>query len=461
MTGRPAAPDEGPELPEFPFPGSSHRGPAPLFARLRAERPVVRVAWRGGGHAWLVTRHEDVIRVLDDPRFSRAASYAPEAPRFDGLFQAPPGMIISLDPPDHTRLRALAEQAFSPERVEGMRPRVREVAGRLLDELEKSGPGPADLVAGFAAPLAMTVICELLGVPEADRDRFHAWVRQFADVSAPPEQAAEGGEKLGAYIAGLVAAKQAEPADDVLSALIGARLGTGTDVDEDPGTGRGPDAGTGAGADTDADADAGADAQDGSPGARAGGGDRLRFDELVGLGFTLLGAGFDSSAGQIGNFAATLLARHRDVWRRLGEHPEEIPAAVEELLRTVNLNGNDTSGLPRIATEDVAVGGVVIPAGEAVFLAFPSANRDAAVFPDPDRADFGRADNPHLAFGHGIHRCLGAPLARLELTVALEELTHRFPGARLAVPEHELIWRAGDVNHNLLALPVELPRSTA
>ncbi|GAA2501969.1 cytochrome P450 [Streptomyces gobitricini] len=417
----PACPAEGGlELPEFPFPGSSHRGPAPLFARLRAERPVVRVAWRGGGHAWLVTRHEDVIRVLDDPRFSRAASYAPDAPRFSGLFQAPPGMIISLDPPDHTRLRALVEQAFSPERVEGMRPRVREVAGRLLDELEKSEPGPVDLVAGFAAPLAMTVICELLGVPEADRDRFHAWVRQFADVSAPPERAAEGGEQLGAYIAGLVAAKQAEPADDVLSALIGASLGDGAD-----------------------------------------GEDRLGFDELVGLGFTLLGAGFDSSAGQIGNFTATLLARHRDVWRRLGEHPEEIPVAVEELLRTVNLNGNDTSGLPRIATEDVAVGGVVIPAGEAVFVAFPSANRDAAVFPDPDRADFGRAGNPHLAFGHGIHRCLGAPLARLELAVALQELTRRFPGARLAVGEHELIWRAGDVNHNLLALPVELSRSTA
>ncbi|MER7112505.1 cytochrome P450 [Streptomyces sp. NPDC000229] len=422
MNLRPTGPAEGHlELPEFPFPGSSHRGPAPLFARLRAERPVVRVAWEGGGHAWLVTRHEDVVRVLGDPRFSRAASYAPDAPRFSGLFQAPRGMIISLDPPDHTRLRALAEQAFSPQRIEGMRPRVRELAGRLLDEVEKgAGQGPVDLVAGFAAPLAMTVICELLGVPEADRDQFHSWVRQFADVSAPKERSAEGGEKLGAYIAGLVAAKQREPADDVLSALAAARLGDG-------GSGE----------------------------------DRLAFEELVGLGFTLLGAGFDSSAGQIGNFTVTLLADHPDVWRRLGEHPEEIPAAVEELLRTVNLNGNDTSGLPRIATEDVTVGGVVIPAGEAVFLAFPSANRDAAVFPCPDRADFERADNPHLAFGHGIHRCLGAPLARLELAVALEELTRRYPGARLAVPEHELCWRAGDVNHNLLALPVELSRSTA
>ncbi|MEU7061151.1 cytochrome P450 [Streptomyces sp. NPDC046197] len=425
-------PTPGPveDLPPFPFPGSSHRGPAPLFARLRAERPVVRVQWAGGGHAWLVTRHRDVRAVLDDPRFSRAAAYAPGAPRFSGLFQAPPGMIISLDPPDHTRLRALAEQAFSAARIAAMRPRVRELAAGLLDALEKqAGQGPVDLVAGFAAPLAMTVICELLGVPEADREQFHVWVRQFADVSGPPERAAEGGERLGAYIARLVGerrggvAEDGEPtsaqgrrgADDVLSALAAARIGE----------------------------------------------DRLGFDELVGLGFTLLGAGFDSSAGQLGNVVATLLAGHRDVWRRLGEHPGDIPAVVEELLRTVNLNGNDTSGLPRIATEDVTVGGVVIPAGDAVFLAFASANRDEDVFPHADRTDFHRAGNPHLAFGHGIHRCLGAPLARLELSVALAELTRRFPDAALAVPEEDLRWRAGDVNHNLLALPVRLTRSTA
>ncbi|MEU0130748.1 MULTISPECIES: cytochrome P450 [unclassified Streptomyces] len=404
------------ELPDFPFPGSGYDGPAPLLARLAAERPVLRVDWAGGGHAWLVTRHQDVRAVLEDTRFSRAASYAPDAPRFGGLFQAPPGMIVSLDPPDHTRLRDLAAQAFSPERVESMRPRVREVAGRLLDALEKEADaGPVDLVAGFAAPLAMTVICELLGVPEADRDRFHSWVRRFADVSAPEDESAEGGRLLGGYIAELVAARLREPADDVLSALAAARAGE----------------------------------------------DRLSFDELVGLGFTLLGAGFDSSAGQIGNFAAMLLARHPEVWRRLGEEPGEIPAVVEELLRIVNLNGNDTSGLPRIALEDVDVGGTTVPAGDAVFLAFVTANRDPDVFPEGARADFGRTHNPHLAFGHGIHRCLGAPLARLELAVALEEMTRRFPGAGLAVPEAELPWRTGDVNHNLSRLPLHLRRSTA
>ena len=222
---------------------------------------------------------------------------------------------------------------------------------------------------------------------------------------------------LGAYIADLVAARQQSPGDDVLSALIMARGGAA---------------------------------------GHEGPADRLTFDELVGLGFTLLGAGFDSSAGQLANFALALLADHPEAWRRLGECPQEIPAAVEELLRTVNLNGDDTSGLPRIATEDVVIGGVTVPAGDAVFLAFPSGNRDPAVFERPDQVDLLRTGAGHLAFGHGIHRCLGAPLARLELAVAVEELTRRFPGARLAVPEQELCWRLGDVNHNLLALPVHL-----
>jgi cytochrome P450 len=406
---QPAGADVQP--PAFPFPkGSSYQGPDPAFAELRAKCPVARVETEDGGHAWLVTRHADVLAALADARLSREAVYAPGAPSFAGLFQAPPGMIISLDPPRHTRLRALAAQGFSSARIEAMRPRIREVAAGLLDALVQAGAdgSPVDLVGGFAAPLAMAVICELLGVPQEDRAAFLDWVRRFADVSGPAEDAIEARESLGAYMAGLVAGKTAEPADDVLSALIQA---------ED-------------------------------------GGDRLGFEELVGLGYTLLGGGFDSAAGQIGNFALTLIAHHPADWRRFGEQPELIPAAVEELLRTVNLTASDTSGLPRVATADVEIGGTTIPAGDAVFFAFASANLDESVFPDPRRRDFARAENPHLAFGHGIHRCLGEPLARVELVVALEELTRRLPAARLAVPEAGLRWRTGDVNHNLAELPV-------
>lgn len=414
-TPEPGTPAPG--APGFPFPGSTYRGPDPHFARLRAERPVVRVEVAGGGHAWLVTRHADVRAVLEDSRFSRAAVYEPGAPKFEGLFQAPPGMIVSLDAPEHTRLRALASQAFDAARVEAMRPRVRELVAGLLDAMEADGQTAdgrqADLLDRFAVPLALTVICELLGVPVEDRDRFHTWVRQFAAVGGPEEEAVAGRENLGAYIAGLVAEKRERPADDVLSALIAARLD-----DERLGAAR------------------------------------LNEQELIVFGYTLLGAGFDSTASQIANSVLALIAHHPDTWRELGRAPEAVPAAVEELLRGVNLFATDTSGLPRIATEDVRVGDETIPAGDAVFLAFTSANRDGSVFPDADRLDFAREDNPHLAFGHGIHRCLGAPLARLELAEALAALTRRFPGLRTAVPESELRWRTGDVNLSLLALPV-------
>lgn len=403
------------EPPAFPFPGSSYRGPDPHFARLRAEQPVVRVPAVGGGHTWLVTRHADIRAVLDDERFSRAATYEPSAPKFIGLFQAPPEMIISLDPPAHTRLRGLAAQAFSAEQIEAMRPRVRQVVSLLLDRVEKEADdSPVDLLGQFTTPLALTVISELLGVPDEDREVFHGWIRQFAAVDGPEEEAIEGRERLSAYMARLVATKITNLGDDVLSALIKARNGD----------------------------------------------DRLSTEELIGLGYTLLGAGGDSSASQLANSILTLLAHHRDVWHRLGEHPAEIPAAVEELLRGVNLFANDTSGLPRIATEDVTIGGVTVPAGDAVFLAFASANRDEAVFTDPEHLDFTRVDNRHLTFGYGAHRCLGAPLAHIELATAIEELTRRFPAARLAVPEHELNWQLGDVNHRLTALSVDLHGNT-
>jgi cytochrome P450 len=392
---------------EFPYSGSTYLGPDPRFAQLRAHEPVARVPVRGGGHAWLITRYEDVRAAAADPRLSRAAAYAPGAPQFDGLFQAPPGMIVSVDPPEHTRLRRLAEQAFSPARIESMRPRIAQLVDELLGEWDAKPP-PLDLMEHFATPLALTVICELLGAPVADREQFRSWVRQFAVVDGPAEAAVEAREQLGAYIGSLVAAKRETPGDDVLSALIAARDGS----------------------------------------------DRLSEQELVIFGYTLLGAGFDSSAGQIGNFVLALLAHHPQQWQRLHAFPREIPSTVEELLRGVNISTTDTSGLPRIALSDIMIGGVTIPAGDAVFFGYTSANHDETVFPEPDRLDFGRAPGGHLAFGHGIHRCLGAPLARLELELALRGLTGRFPGLRLAVPESELPWRTGDVNHTLKELPV-------
>ncbi|SFR24022.1 nocardicin N-oxygenase [Lentzea waywayandensis] len=394
----------------FPVPGSSYRGPAPEFAGFRASSPVVRLPANGGGHCWIATTQDSVRVVLDDVRFSRAASYEPTAPTFPGLFQAPPGMIISLDPPAHTRLRDLVSQAFSVDRIESMRPRIQQLVTELLDQADSEAlEGPVDLLGRFTFPLAIIAISDLLGVPAGDRDTFARLIREFAAVDAP-ELAAAAGEQLGEFMAALVFGKMAAPGDDVLSALTEARIGD----------------------------------------------DKLEVGELIGLGYTLLGAGGDSTACHLASSVLTLLGHHRDVWVRLGERPEEVPAAVEELLRWITLSTNDTTGLPRIATEDVLLFGVTIPKGDAVFVSTNSANRDETLFIDPDALDFARTDNAHLAFGYGIHRCLGAPLARIELTTAFEELTRRFPAARLAVAEEELEWQKADMNHRLVALPVDL-----
>ncbi|MFJ6294388.1 cytochrome P450 [Streptomyces griseoviridis] len=183
-------------------------------------------------------------------------------------------------------------------------------------------------------------------------------------------------------------------------------------------------------------------------------GDRLSEPELVTFGFTLIGAGFDTTANQLANSVLALIGRHRDQWETLVARPARIPTAVDELLRHVNLFATDTSGFPRIAAEGLEIGGVRIAAGDAVLLSLASANRDGTVFEDPDRLDVGRAHNPHLSFGHGIHHCLGKHLGRMEMEIALTGLVSRLPELRLAVAEAELPWHVGEINHTLTSLPV-------
>ncbi|WP_328691609.1 cytochrome P450 [Streptomyces caniferus] len=393
----------------FPFPGSSYNGPAPHYARLRTDQPVVRVRTAGGVDAWLVTRYEDVRAALADPRLSRARTCRPGAPRIGGSMTTTPEMIISLDGAEHARLRKLVVGAFTTRRVEQMRPGVQKVADELLDDMADRG-GPVDLVEQLTVPLPLTVIGELLGVPREDLRQFETYARAFATVDdrAGGEESLAGLAKLNEYIVGLIADKRAEPADDMLSDLIAAR-------DHD---------------------------------------DRLSEQELVTFGFTLIGAGFDTTANQLANSVLALVAGHRDQWRSLVEDPGRIPAAVEELLRHVNLFATDTSGFPRMAVEDLEIGGVHIAAGEPVLLSLASANRDPSVFDDPDRLDLSRGRNPHISFGHGIHYCLGKQLGRMEMEIALAGLVRRFPDLRLAVPESELPWHTGEINHTLTSLPV-------
>ncbi|WP_377270029.1 cytochrome P450 [Peterkaempfera sp. SMS 1(5)a] len=393
----------------FPFPGSSYQGPAPQYARLRAECPVARVHTEGGVDAWLLSRYEDVREALADPRLGRADTVKADAPRIGGAMTSTPEMIISMDAPEHSRLRKLAAGPFTARRIEQLRPTVQRIADELLDEMAGRS-GPLDLVRQLTLPMPLRVIGEFLGAPMEVLELFAVNARDFVTVDDQEEggDSRTGLAKLYESMVAVVADKRANPADDLLSALIAAR-------DE---------------------------------------GDRLSEQELVTFAFTLIGAGFDTTASQLANSVLALIGRHRDQWRWLAEDPARVPAAVEELLRHVNLFSTDTAGNPRIAREDLEIAGVRIAKGDAVVLSITSANRDAAVFADPDRLDLARAHNPHLSFGHGMHYCIGKQLSRLELEVAIDGLVRRFPDLRPAVPEADLVWHQGEINHSLAALPV-------
>ena len=371
-----------------------YANPHPTYARLRAEAPVNRVRDPNGLEYWLVSRYDEARAALADERLSKDPRRAWDALRAAGMVSGEPGEatfdLHSTDPPDHTRLRALVAKGFTAGRVERLRPRVGEIAADLLSSL--AGRESADLVEEFAYPLSLTVIAELLGVPVADRDRFRAWTMAAitpAYVAGSGMSREEAGRLLRSYAEELVAAKRPGE-DDLLSALIAAR-------DEER---------------------------------------RLTTTEIVVLTQQLLFAGHEPSTNLIGNALAALLTRPEER-ALLRDRPELLPRALEELLR---YDGPTVRASPRYATEDLELGGVRIPAGSVVVVGLAAANRDPSRFADPDRLDLARADNPHLAFGHGIHRCLGAPLARAEAEIAIGMLLRQFPGLTLACPAEELTW---------------------
>lgn len=384
--------------------------PYAAYAALREAGPVHRITGADGSPAWLVTRYDDVRSALADPRLSLDRRHA--GPGGYRGFALPPALdanLLNMDPPDHTRVRRLVVKAFTPGRVETLRAPVRRVADELLDAMAERGR--ADLIADYAGPLPITVICDLLGIPQRDRRDFLAW----SDALITPDPSRPEGMKqaIGAmleFYTGLIAAKRAEPGDDLLSDLIAVR-------DDAP-------------------------AADGS--------DRLTEDELTSLAFLILFAGYENTVHLIGNAVLALLD-HPDLLRQLQQNPAELPTAVEEFLR---YDGPGPLAIRRFPTQDVEIGGVRIPAGDSVLLAIASANRDPARFPAPDALDRGRDLSGHLAMGHGIHYCLGAPLARMEAVTALEALLGRFPELRLDVPRGELRHRRTLRSRGLISLPV-------
>ncbi|MFD7441340.1 cytochrome P450 [Streptomyces sp. NPDC059909] len=372
--------------------------PFPLYRQLREDSPVRRALIAGGLEAWLVTRYEDGLAALSDPRLSsdvrdasdhRLLQQLPETERDSMLSN-----MLRSDPPDHTRLRRLVSKAFTARRMAELRPRIQEITDGLLDAFVPAGR--ADLVADFALPLPVTVISELLGVPVEDRHEFQRWtddmIMRGAELPDPAVVNAAW-QDMRAYLTKLLETKRARPADDLLSALITAR-------DEEQ---------------------------------------QLNEDELIAMAFLLLVAGYITTVNLIGGGIAALLA-HPDQLELLRSDPELLPGAIEEFLR---YDGPVSPGIARFAREDVEIAGVTVPRGATVLIASAIADRDPGRFPDPDRLDITRRDNAHLAFGHGIHYCLGAPLARLEGQVAIGTALRRLPGLALAVPPGELRWRPG------------------
>ena len=387
---------------------SYYQDPLGFFAQLRESRPVARVRMPDYGPAWIVTRYADVRALLNDPRLARDVHRWPGGGRSrpseeTGVY----AHMLHADPPDHTRMRRLVQKAFAPRRA-ALRPRAEEIAADLLEEMAAHGDA-VDLLDAYARPLPIRVLCELLGIPAADR----AWI---AATVAAYDQSAEHDRvelELAAYFTQLINDRRAEPGDDLVSAL--------TLVTDDT---------------------------EGADGAA----DKLSGEELLATVFLLVMAGFDTTVNLIAS-GTLALATHPEQMARLRADPSLLPAAVEELLRfTSPVNhAND-----RFTTHDVTVGDVVIPAGQWVFPAISSANHDPAQFPDPDRLDLGRDTSGHVAFGHGIHHCLGAPLARMEAEVALGALLARFPGLSLATAPQALRWRPVSLMNGLESLPVRL-----
>ncbi len=379
--------------------------PYAVYARLRETAPVQRITGPDGSPAWIVTRYEDVRQALADPRLSLDKRHA--LPGSYRGFALPPALdanLLNMDPPDHTRIRRFVTQAFTARRIEELRTPVRRIADDLLDAVAPHGR--ADLVAAYAAPLPIAVICELLGVPPHSRRDFRDWTDAL--VAPDPAQPGRAKEAIGSMLGffhELLAHKRAEPADDLLSALIAVR-------------------------------------EEGE--------DRLSEDELMSLAFLILFAGYENTVQLIGNATLALL-RHPAQLAALRADPTRIGPAVEELAR---YDGPALLAIRRFPVEEVTIGGVTVPAGETVLLSLASADRDPARFPEPDRLDLSRDTAGHLALGHGIHYCLGAPLARLETGIALSALLERFPRLALDTAESELRRRPSARARGLIALPV-------
>jgi cytochrome P450 len=392
-----------------PFTPEALANPYPMYRELREHAPMYRSELMDG---WVLTRYEDVLAVLKHPRMSadrrrarnRMVAQAMAAQEEAGPFSQASTMLSS-DPPEHTRLRGLVSKAFTAKVVEQMRPRIQEIVDHLLDAAQDKGS--MDLIWDFAYPLPVIVIAEMLGVPSERRDDFKRWSDDIVATLGGPlvsEDALERGRKsavdMASYFQGIIAERRREPREDLLSLLVAAEER----------------------------------------------GDVLSEEELIATCMLLLAAGNETTTNLIGNGMLALF-EHPDEFERLRESPSLVDSAVEEMLRFTG----PVQATGRVAQEPIEIGGVTVEEGQLAFCMLAAANRDPAAFDDPERFDVGRTDNKHIAFGYGIHFCLGAPLARAEGQIAFRELLARLPDLRLA-GDYE--WNANIILRGLKKLPV-------
>ena len=372
--------------------------PAPELARIRSEQPVfgVRRALPASGSLtmWLITKYADARELLASRDTSNSLGRV-------GSAAAQPGFLVSLDPPDHTRIRRMLTAQFSMRRLTTMRPYVEEITTKFLDQMEATGP-PADLMEAFALPLPSLVICELLGVPFEDQHEFQRRSDIMLDASATRQQQTQNTHEMNAYMQSLVDRHREDPGDDILGMLIRDHAAELTD------------------------------------------------EELVGIGNILLVAGHETTSNTIG-LGTLLLLQHPDQLALVRDDPEMITGAVEEILRYLSIVH---TGTPRIILKDMIIGDETLEAGDVAMVSLPSANRDANFLADPDVFDVTRQPQAHLTFGHGIHQCLGQQLARLEMSVAFPALLQRFPTLSLAAPVSDLTFRGDGPVNGVRELPV-------
>ncbi|WP_208446855.1 cytochrome P450 [Streptomyces sp. SUK 48] len=396
-------------LPEHPMPRAAGCpfDPPPALKELQSERPVSRVRIWDGSSPWMITRHEDVRALLGDPRIS-ADPRRPGYPHRSAATQERDrsrSTFLTMDDPEHARLRRMVTAPFTIKKVEALRPSVQRIVDDLIDKM-LAGPHPTDLVEAFALPLPSLVICALLGVPYEQHDFFQRHSRVLVRRTSTREELLAASEALTDYLDGLLAAKLANPEDDVLSQLAVQRVATG----------------------------------------------ELTRRQAAEVGVLLLVAGHETTANMIALGTVALL-RNPDQLALLrgSDDPKTVASAVEELLRYLNIVH---SGRRRVALEDIEVGGELIRAGDGVIFANDIANRDPGLFPDPDRLDLTRDARRHVAFGYGIHQCLGQPLARVELQVAYSTLYSRVPTLALATDFDQLEFKHDGFVYGVYELPV-------